>query len=139
LQEKNLEQRLSELADRLERVEELLLKEATSVEDLQNELRLVRGIVSTVGKLVSLASDLKVVAEERKYGDMERHILESLNSASKPMNISQITRTIKAERGTASRRIVAKKLMAMESSEMVRMVDGKRGAKLYMVSNKSKQ
>lgn len=119
MQEKNLEQRLSELADRLERVEELLLKEATSVEDLQDELRLVRGIVSTVGKLVSLASDLKVVAEERKYGDMERHILESLNSASKPMNISQITRTIKAERGTASRRIVAKKLMAMESIGMV--------------------
>lgn len=139
MQEKNLEQRLSELADRLERVEELLLKEATSVEDLQNELRLVRGIVSTVGKLVSLASDLKVVAEERKYGDMERHILESLNSASKPMNISQITRIIKAERGTASRRIVAKKLMAMESIGMFQRVDGKRRAKLYMVSNKSKQ
>ncbi|MBI2126439.1 MAG: hypothetical protein HYU02_03880 [Thaumarchaeota archaeon] len=37
--EKDLEQRLSKLADMFERVEKLLLKETTSVEDLQNELR----------------------------------------------------------------------------------------------------
>lgn len=117
-------------------MERLLLKETTSVEDLQNELRLVREIVSTVGKVVGLASDLRTVAEERKYGDMERHILENLSKTTRPMNISQITRAIKAERGTASRRTVAKKLMAMESSGMVQRVDGKKGAKLYMVRDK---
>ncbi|MBI2126440.1 MAG: hypothetical protein HYU02_03885 [Thaumarchaeota archaeon] len=63
---------------------------------------------------------------------MERHILENLSKTRSPMNISQITRAIRAEGGTASRRIVGKKLASVESSGLVKMLTGKKGEKLYL-------
>lgn len=136
--ERSLEERLNDLAGRLERVERLLLKESSSFEDVQNELRMLRGIVSTVGSFVGLASSLKGVAEDRHYGDIERHILESLHKAGKPMNISQLTKAVRAERGTASRRIVAKRLSAMEKSGVVSRIEGSRGEKLYSPAKQKK-
>ncbi|MBM3898259.1 MAG: hypothetical protein FJ358_07050 [Thaumarchaeota archaeon] len=128
---RSLEERLIDLAGRLERVEKLLLKETGSVEDLQQELRTLRGVVSAVGSFVGLASSLRNAAQNQNYGDIERHILETLHKAGKPLNISQITREVKAERGTASRRIIAKKLSAMQEKELVKMDEGIRGEKLY--------
>ena len=135
--ERSLEERLIDLAGRLERVEKLLLKETGSVEDLQQELRTLRGVVSTVGAFVGLASSLRNAAEERHYGDMERHILEVLGKSNSSLNISQVTKAIKEERGTASRRIVAKKLANMEAQGLVESAYGRRAAKLYRPKRKN--
>jgi hypothetical protein len=117
---RSLEERLIDLAGRLERVEKLLLKETGSVEDLQQELRTLRGVVSAVGSFVGLASSFRNAAQEQNYGDIERHILESLHKSGKPLNISQITREVKAERGTASRRIIQRNYLQCRKSSLSR-------------------
>ena len=67
---------------------------------------------------------------------MERHILETPGKTRRPMNIPQITRAVKEERDTADKRIVARKLMAMESSGMVQRAGSYNGARSYVVGNR---
>ena len=133
--ESSLEERLIDLAGRLERVEKILVKETDSVEDLQRELRALGGVVSTVGAFVGLASSLRNAAQEGRYGDIQRHILETLHNTGRPLNISQVTKEVRTERGSASRRIVAKKLAAMHKKGLVKKSEGRRGEKLYSPKN----
>ena len=73
-----------------------------------------------------------------RYGDMSRHIVEALIKVG-PMNISQLTKFLRNIRGTASRRIVADRIILLKKHEIIEEVPGKKSEKRYIIKDKWKK
>ncbi len=120
-----VERKLDELARRVERIEKLI--EDAGVTEAAEALRLVKAMISRYTQLVELIGGVKELTEHpaARKSDISRHIIEVLGKLG-PMNISQLTAQLRRERGTASRRVVAKKLRELEEAGLVEKMDGEK-------------
>ncbi len=122
------EDKLRNLAKRIDELESKLRKESILLEEVLRELRLLKDISLTSAFILRTASKIKGY----KYDDISRHIIEAL-MRSGPMNISQLTRLLREIRGTASRRIISEKIKLLRSLGLIEEVPGKKSEKRYKI------
>lgn len=123
-----VENKLSEISDRLARVEVLIERIGPGIEEVSDSARVIRegfefydGLVKLMGKFT------RAERLESRYGDLRKDdiswkIIKVLDD-SRPLNISQITAAVRAERGTASRRIVRERVNMLLKRGIVRIVE----------------
>ncbi len=123
----------------LDEIRELLLKVIDRLDSLEKRLNKLEAdeklIESYKSLLRSYATVLGSVARierlaQHVVNDIDRAIVRSLASKG-PMNISQITEEVKRIRGSASRRIISKRLLALERKGLVERVSGGGRGKVY--------
>jgi len=121
-----LSRKLDEVLEKLDMIEKSLraLKELGFLPDLMAII--LGGTRVCSSRLRALRRAL--VAEEvlrrlRPADDISRHIVEALAEGG-PMNISELTRAVRARRGTASRRVVRERLMRLLEEGLVVEVGG---------------
>jgi predicted nuclease with TOPRIM domain len=110
-----VQDRLDEISERLARLEELIERVGPGIEEVRTSAKVIKegfefydGMVRLMGKFT------KIERLESRYGDLKKddiswRIIQILDT-SRPLNISQITASVRAERGTASRRIVRERV-----------------------------
>jgi len=115
-----LNRKLSEIMKRLEVIEAAVMLESPQlssvVRGLEGGLQLYREpliLVERIGVLRKLMKK-KIIARD----EISRTIVISL-ALRGPLNISQITEIVRAERGRASRRIVRERLKRLEAQRVV--------------------
>jgi hypothetical protein len=117
------EDQLERLADRLDRIESLLLSQQSEMDEVRSLFGFFRGSLrfyDEVSHLLSYISSFKKATKhEWIYKDeIAKDIL--LNLARKgPRNISELTRDIREERGSASRRIVTERVEKLIESGII--------------------
>lgn len=123
-----VEDKLSEISERLARVETLIERIGPGIEEVSDSARVIRegfefydGLVKLMGKFT------KTERLESRFGDLKKDdiswkIIKVLDE-SRPLNISQITAAVRAERGTASRRIVRERVNMLLSRGILKIVD----------------
>ncbi len=124
---------VSDIEERLRRVEELLQDVLRRLEHIENYLRTIGigGEVARVAQSLFLAFSLparlaidaasRVVEALKVLGGADpitRSVIEALSSCEE-LSVSEITRRVKALRGTASRRIVRERLALLEERGVV--------------------
>ncbi|MCW4020062.1 MAG: hypothetical protein NWF14_02380 [Candidatus Bathyarchaeota archaeon] len=125
------EEKLRAMTKRLEELESRLNEESSVLNEVLTEIRLLRGITSASASVLKAAS----YVTRYKYGDISRHIVEALMRAG-PMNVSQLTNFLRSIRGSASRRIVSKKINLLKEHDIVEEVPGKKTEKRYKLKKK---
>ena len=133
-EEEGTEARLRALARRIKALESRLKEENLILDEVLQELRLLRMISSAGASIIRSAS----YVTGHRYSDIARHIVEALLKTG-PLNISQLTEQLRKMRGTASRRIVAEKLGILEDHGLVKRIQGKKREKLYRILKKEGQ
>ncbi len=115
---------LLEVMKKLERLE-------NRIERLESESGLIEGYKSLLRAYVQILGSVAKVERltQLVVDDIDKSIVRAL-ATNGPMNISQITEEVRKQRGTASRRIVAKRLIHLERKGIVEKVDQGRG-KVY--------
>ncbi len=111
----DVQNRLDEISKRLARVEELIEKIGPGLDEVSESAKVIREGFEFYDGMVKLMT--KFTRAERldsQYGDLKKDqiswlIIRILDN-SMPLNISQLTAAIRAERGTASRRIVRERV-----------------------------
>lgn len=110
-----VQERLEEISRRLQRVETLIERIGPGIEEVSESAQVIREGFEFYDGMVKLMSKFtRAERLESRYGDLKKDqiswlIIKILDS-SQPLNISQITASIRAERGTASRRIVRERV-----------------------------
>jgi hypothetical protein len=118
------EDQLERLADRLDRIENLLVSQQSEMDEVRSLFGFFRGSLrfyDEVSHLLSYISSFKKATKhEWIYRDqIAKDIL--LNLARKgPRNISELTRDIREDRGTASRRIISERVDRLIESGIIR-------------------
>jgi hypothetical protein len=113
-----VQSRLEEISKRLQRVETLIERIGPGIEEVSESAAVIREGFEFYDGMVKLMSKFsKAERLESRYGDLKKDqiswlIIKILDS-SQPLNISQITAAIRAERGTASRRIVRERVNSL--------------------------
>jgi len=122
---RSLSRKLSEIMKRLEIIEAAVMLESPQlsavVRGLESGLQLYREpliFVERIGVLRKLMKNKDIAKDE-----ISRTIAISL-ALRGPLNISQITEIVKAERGKASRRIIRERLKKMETKGLVSRATG---------------
>ena len=122
---------MSSIDERLEYIERILKKILEKLEYLENRLREIEGgesmyLATEIAAMLSVPAYLAIDATRRllsifsreKLDPISRDILKALSLCEK-LNVSEITRRVKAFRGRASRRIVREKLARLEEKGYV--------------------
>ena len=115
---------LERLEDRLDRIERLLISQQSQMDEVRSLFGFFRGSLrfyDEVSHLLSYVSSFKKATKHSWiYKDeIAKDII--LNLARKgPRNISQLTRDIREDRGTASRRIVSERVDRLIESGIIR-------------------
>ncbi|MFW9976213.1 MAG: hypothetical protein ACFFDQ_13160 [Candidatus Thorarchaeota archaeon] len=110
-----VQDRLDEISKRLARLEELIERVGPGIDEVRSSAKIIREGFEFYDGMVRLMSKFtKAERLESRYGDLKRddiswRIIQILDN-SQPLNISQITTSVRAERGTASRRIVRERV-----------------------------
>ncbi|MGQ4910705.1 MAG: hypothetical protein ACP6KW_00915 [Candidatus Thorarchaeota archaeon] len=110
-----VERRLSEISKRLARVEELIERIGPGLDEVSQSAKVIREGFEFYDGMVKLMSKFtRAERLESRFGDLKKddiswRIIKILDD-SRPLNISQITAAVRAERGTASRRIVRERV-----------------------------
>ena len=113
-----VQDRLDEISERLARVETLIERIGPGIEEVSESAKVIREGFEFYDGMVKLMSKFtKAERLESRYGDLKKDqiswlIIKILDS-NKPLNISQLTAAIRAERGTASRRIVRERVNSL--------------------------
>jgi len=122
---RTLNKKLSEIMKRLEIIEAAVMLESPQlssiVRGLEGGLQLYREpliFVERIGALRKLMKNKDIAKDE-----ISRTIVISL-ALRGPLNISQMTEIVKAERGKASRRIIRERLRKMEARGVVSKATG---------------
>lgn len=117
---RRLSRKLSEIMKRLQIIEAAVMLESPQlssvVRGLESGLQLYREpliLVERIGVLRKLMKN-KIIAKD----EISRTVVISL-ALRGPLNISQITEIVRAERGRASRRIVRERLKRLEAQRVV--------------------
>ena len=126
----NLEEiikKLDSILQRLERLEEIILGNPEYAE-FASSLKLLSLGVKVYGEPLKLLSRLKSAEKFLKHSrirrdEISRCIIQVL-ALRGPLNISAITREVRAIRGKASRRIVRAKLERLRDEGVVRLTEG---------------
>lgn len=123
-----VQDRLDEISGRLARLEELIERVSPGIEEVRTSAKVIRegfefydGMVRLMGKFT------KAERLESRYGDLKRddiswRIIQILDN-SRPLNISQITTSVRAERGTASRRIIRERVNELVKRGILQVIE----------------
>lgn len=107
--------KLDEISSRLARVEVLIERIGPGLEEVTESAQVIREGFEFYDGMVKLMSKFtKAERLQSRYGDLKKDqiawlIIKILDN-SRPLNISQITASVRSERGTASRRIVRERV-----------------------------
>ncbi len=123
-----MQNRLDEISKRLARLEELIERVGPGIEEVRTSAKVIRegfefydGMVRLMGKFT------KAERLESRFGDLKKddiswRIIQILDN-SRPLNISQITASVRAERGTASRRIVRERVNELVARGVLQVIE----------------
>jgi predicted nuclease with TOPRIM domain len=123
-----VQDRLDEISDRLARLEELIERVSPGLDEVTKSARVIReGFEFYDGMVKLMTKFTKAERLESRFGDLKKddiswRIITILDN-SRPLNISQITAAVRAERGTASRRIVRERVNALVSRGILSVID----------------
>lgn len=124
----DVQYRLDEISKRLARLEELIERVGPGIEEVRTSAKVIRegfefydGMVRLMGKFT------KAERLESRFGDLKKddiswRIIQILD-ISRPLNISQITASVRAERGTASRRIVRERVNELVGRGILQVIE----------------
>jgi hypothetical protein len=123
-----VQDRLDEISRRLARVEELMLRIGPGLDEVTDSARVIREGFEFYDGMVKLMSKFtRAERLESRYGDLKRdeiswRIIQILDN-SRPLNISQLTAAVRAERGSASRRIVRERVNKLVERGILKIVE----------------
>lgn len=123
-----IQKKLDEISSRLERVEKLIVRLQPGIEEVNESAKVIREGFDFYDGIVKLMT--KFTRAERlqsRYGELQKDeiswkIVQVLDG-SRPLNISQITAAVRAQRGTASRRIIRERLKQLVEQGIVSVID----------------
>ena len=110
-----VQERLDEISSRLARVESLMERIGPGFEEVKESAKVVKEGFEFYDSLVRLMGKFtKTERLESRFGDLKKDDISwkivQILDRSQPLNISQLTAAVRAERGTASRRIVRERV-----------------------------
>ena len=119
--------KLDSILQRLEILEKIILGEPKYA-DLASSLEILRFGVRAYGEPLKIVSRLKSAERYLRHSrirrdEISRYIIQVL-ALKGPLNISAVTREVKAIRGKASRRIIRNKLQILKEEGIVRLTKG---------------
>ncbi|MHA2187278.1 MAG: hypothetical protein ACW99V_03480 [Candidatus Thorarchaeota archaeon] len=106
-----VQDRLEEISSRLARVEELIERIGPGIDEVSESAKVIREGFEFYDGMVKLMSKFtKSERLESRFGDLKKddiswRVIQILDNT-RPLNISQLTAAVRAERGSASRRII---------------------------------
>ncbi len=124
-----VQDRLDEISDRLARLEEILERVGPGIEEVRTSANVIREGFAFYSGMVSLMNKFtKAERLESRFGDLKKddiswRIIQILDNSSRPLNISQITAGVRAERGTASRRIVRERVNNLVARDILQIIE----------------
>ncbi|TXT55108.1 MAG: hypothetical protein BAJATHORv1_40017 [Candidatus Thorarchaeota archaeon] len=131
-----VQDRLDEISERLARVERLMEKMGPGIEEVSESAKVIRegfefydGMVRLMSKFTKVQR-LESRFQELKKDDISWNIVKILDE-SRPLNISQITAAVRAERGTASRRIIRERIKILLRKRIVKSIEGEDDRAMY--------
>jgi len=134
-----VQERLDEISDRLARLEDLIERVGPGIEEVRTSAKVIREGFEFYDGMVRLMSKFtKAERLESRYGDLKKddiswRIIQILDNSSRPLNISQITAGVRAERGTASRRIVRERVNELVSRGILQVIEDEDERARYFV------
>ncbi|NHI90173.1 MAG: hypothetical protein EAX87_11670 [Candidatus Thorarchaeota archaeon] len=123
-----VQDRLDEISKRLARLEELVERVGPGIDEVSQSAKVIREGFEFYDGLVKLMTKFtKAERLESRFGDLKKddiswQIVQILD-VSRPLNISQITAAVRAERGTASRRIVRERVNSLTERGILKIID----------------
>jgi hypothetical protein len=123
-----VQDRLDEISRRLARVEVLMERIGPGLEEVTDSARIIREGFEFYDGMVKLMSKFtRAERLESRYGDLKQDeiswkIIQILDN-SIPLNISQLTAKVRAERGTASRRIIRERVNKLVKRGILKIVE----------------
>ncbi|MFW9805371.1 MAG: hypothetical protein ACFFFK_01420 [Candidatus Thorarchaeota archaeon] len=123
-----VQDRLDESSDRLARLEKLIERVGPGLDEVTQSARVIReGFEFYDGMVKLMTKFTKAERLESKFGNLKKddiswRIITILDN-SRPLNISQITAAVRAERGTASRRIVRERVNNLVSRGILKVIE----------------
>jgi hypothetical protein len=106
-----VQDRLEEISSRLARLEELIERIGPGIDEVSESAKVIREGFEFYDGMVKLMSKFtKSERLESRFGDLKKddiswRVIQILDNT-RPLNISQLTAAVRAERGSASRRII---------------------------------
>ncbi|UCE11550.1 MAG: hypothetical protein JSW61_06350 [Candidatus Thorarchaeota archaeon] len=136
----DVQDRLDEISARLARVERLMERIGPGIDEVSESARVIREGFEFYDGMVKLMSKFtRAERLESRYGDLKKdeiswRIIQILDG-SRPLNISQITASVRAERGTASRRIVRERINTLVERSILTVIEDEDGrARLFALA-----
>jgi hypothetical protein len=123
-----VQDRLEEISDRLARVESLIERIGPGLDEVSESAKVIREGFEFYDGMVKLMSKFtRAERLESRYGDLKKddiswRIIKILDN-SRPLNISQITAAVRAERGTASRRIIRERVNSLLERGILKVIE----------------
>ena len=123
-----VQERLDEISKRLGRLEELVERVGPGIDEVSQSAKVIREGFEFYDGLVKLMTKFtKAERLESRFGDLKKddiswRIIQILD-VSRPLNISQITAAVRAERGTASRRIVRDRVNSLTERGILKIIE----------------
>ena len=124
-----VQDRLDEISSRLARLEQLIERMGPGIEEVGQSARVIKEGFEFYDGMVKLMSKFTHAERlESRFGDLKKddigwRIIQTLDN-SRPLNISQITAAVRAERGTASRRIIRERVNELVKRGVLKVVEG---------------
>lgn len=123
-----VQERLDEISHRLARVESLMERIGPGLDEVSESAKVIREGFEFYDGMVKLMSKFtRAERLESRYGDLKKddiswRIIKILDE-SRPLNISQITASVRAERGTASRRIIRERVNTLLERGILKVIE----------------
>ncbi|MFW9907869.1 MAG: hypothetical protein ACFFEF_04780 [Candidatus Thorarchaeota archaeon] len=123
-----LQNRLKEISSRLSRLESLMERIGPGIEEVSESAKVIREGFEFYDGMVKLMSKFtRAERLESRYGDLKKDqiswLIVRILDANRPLNISQLTAAIRAERGTASRRIVRERVNSLLKRGILNVIE----------------
>jgi DNA-binding transcriptional ArsR family regulator len=115
---------LEKVEDRLNRIENLILSQQSEMDEVRSLFVFFRGSLRFYDEVSHLLSYVSSFKKATKHGwvlkdEIAKEIILDL-ARKGPRNISQLTRDLREDRGTASRRIVAERVQRLIECGVIR-------------------
>jgi hypothetical protein len=129
----NLEEfqgRLDEISSRLARLERLIERMGPGIDEVSQSARVIREGFDFYNSMLQVMSKFtRAERLESRFRDLKKDeiswkIIQALDG-SRPLNISQLTASVRAERGTASRRIVRDRVKGLVDRNILKVIENK--------------
>ncbi len=123
-----VQDRLAEISSRLARVEKLIENISPGLEEVSESAKVIREGFEFYDGMVKLMSKFtKAERLESRYGDLKKDqiswMIIKILDVSIPLNISQITAAVRAERGTSSRRIIRDRVNELHKRGILSVIE----------------